>query len=127
MLMEMVIKDQDTLIEQSLCLKYCNRAVTHACKLEILQLILLMLSNNYREFSSKILSKIGKKKELLERKIGGKKSKIGSFLHAFKIMQGRRSATAHGVIAGDPEATLHINNKVTSMLLLFVTVYLYPA
>ena len=27
---------------------------------------------------SKILSKIGKKKELLERKIGGKKSKIGS-------------------------------------------------
>jgi len=31
---------------------------------------------------SKILSKIGKKKkELLERKIGGKKSKLGSALH----------------------------------------------
>ena len=29
---------------------------------------------------SKILSKIGKKKELLERNIGGKKSKIGSAL-----------------------------------------------
>jgi len=30
---------------------------------------------------SKILRKIGKKKELLERIIGGKKSKIGSGLH----------------------------------------------
>jgi len=30
---------------------------------------------------SKIFSKIGKKKELLERKIGGKKSKIGSALN----------------------------------------------
>jgi len=30
---------------------------------------------------SKILSKIGKKKESLERKIDGKKSKIGSALH----------------------------------------------
>ena len=36
--------DQDTLIAQSLCTKYSNRAVTHACKLEILQLILLKLS-----------------------------------------------------------------------------------
>ena len=32
-------KDRDTLIEQSLCTKYSNRAVTHTCKLEILQLI----------------------------------------------------------------------------------------
>ena len=40
----MVTKDQDTLIDQSLCTKYSNRAVTHACKLEMLQLILLMLS-----------------------------------------------------------------------------------
>ena len=40
----MVTKDRDTLIEQSLCTKYSNRAVTHVCKLEILQLILLMLS-----------------------------------------------------------------------------------
>ena len=40
----MVTKDQDTLIEQSLCAKYSNRAVKHVCKLEILQLILLKLS-----------------------------------------------------------------------------------
>ena len=32
-------KDRDTLIEQSLRTKYSNRAVTHTCKLEILQLI----------------------------------------------------------------------------------------
>ena len=31
MLMGMVTKDKDTLIEQSLCTKYSNRAVTHAC------------------------------------------------------------------------------------------------
>ena len=35
----MVTKDRDTLIEQSLRTKYSNRAVTHTCKLEILQLI----------------------------------------------------------------------------------------
>ena len=35
----MVTKDRDTLIEQSLGTKYSNRAVTHACKLDILKLI----------------------------------------------------------------------------------------
>ena len=38
---------------------------------------------------SKILSKIGKKKkELLERKIGGKKSKIGSDLYIYQLYIG---------------------------------------
>ena len=73
----MVTKDRDTLIEQSLCTKYSNKAVTHACKLEILQLIFTDAQQN-RKNPSKILSK--KIKELLERKIGGKKSKIGSSL-----------------------------------------------
>ena len=50
-------KDRDTLIEQSLCTKYSNRAVTHACKLEILQLIFTNAQQN-RKISSKILSKI---------------------------------------------------------------------
>ena len=52
----MVTKGRDILIEQSLCTKYSNRAVTHACKLEILQLILTDAQQN-----GKILSKIGKK------------------------------------------------------------------
>ena len=49
-------EDQDTLIEQSLCTKYSNRVVTHACKLEILQLIFADAQQN-----RKISSKIGKK------------------------------------------------------------------
>ena len=49
-------KDRDTLIEQSLYTNYSNRAVTHACKLEILQLIFTDAQQN-----RKILSKIGKK------------------------------------------------------------------
>ena len=53
-------KDRDTLIEQSLYTKYSNRVVTHACKLEILQLIFTDAQQN-RKISSKILSKIGKK------------------------------------------------------------------
>ena len=57
---EMVTKDRDTLIEQSLCTKYSNRAVTHACKLEILQLIFTDAQQN-RKNPSKILSKIGEK------------------------------------------------------------------
>ena len=56
----MVTKDRDTLIEQSLCTKYSNRAVTHACKLEILQLIFTDAQQN-RKNPSKILSKIGEK------------------------------------------------------------------
>ena len=52
-------KDQDTLIEQSLCTTYSNfnRA---ACNLEILQLIFTDAQQN-RKILSKILSKIGKK------------------------------------------------------------------
>ena len=50
----MVTKDRDTLIEQSLCMN-SNRAVTHACKLDILQLIFTDVQQN-----RKILSKIGK-------------------------------------------------------------------
>ena len=53
-------KDRDTLIEQSLCTKYSNRAVTYACKLEILQSIFTDVQQS-RKISSKILSKIGKK------------------------------------------------------------------
>ena len=69
-------KDRDTLMEQSLCTQFSNRAVTHACKLDILQLIFTDAQQN-RKISRKILSHIGKKiKELLERKIGRKKSKI---------------------------------------------------
>ena len=60
MLIGMTTKDRDTLIEQSLCTKYSNRAVTHACKLEILQLIFTDAQQN-RKISSKTLSKIGKK------------------------------------------------------------------
>ena len=56
----MVTKDRDTLIEQSLCSKYSNRAVTHVCKLEILQLIFTDAQQN-RKNLSKILSKIGEK------------------------------------------------------------------
>ena len=51
---------RNILIEQSLYTKYSNRAVTHACKLEILQLIFTNAKQN-KKFSSKILSKIGKK------------------------------------------------------------------
>ena len=57
---KMVTKVRDTLIEQSLRTKYSNRAVTHACKLEILQLIFTDAQQN-RKNLSKILSKIGKK------------------------------------------------------------------
>ena len=56
----MVTKDRDTLIEQSLCTKYSNRAVTHACKLEILQLSFTDAQQN-RKNPSKILSKIDEK------------------------------------------------------------------
>ena len=45
----MVTKDQDTLIEQSLCTKYSNRAVTHACKLEIQQLIFTDAQQNRKK------------------------------------------------------------------------------
>ena len=55
----MVTKDQDTLIEQSLCTKYSNRASTHAYKLEILQLIFTDAQQS-RKILSKILNKIGK-------------------------------------------------------------------
>ena len=53
-------KDRDALIEQSLCTKYSNGAVTHTCTLEILQLIFTDTQQN-RKISSKILSNIGKK------------------------------------------------------------------
>ena len=56
----LITKDRDTLMEQSLCTKYSNRAVTHACKLEILYLLFTDSQQN-RKISSKILSKIGKK------------------------------------------------------------------
>ena len=56
----MVTKDRDTLTEQSLCTKHSNRAVTHAFKLEILQLIFTNAQQN-RKSSSKILNKIGEK------------------------------------------------------------------
>ena len=46
MLIGMAARDSDTLIEQSLCTKYSNRAVTHACKLEILQLIFIDAQQN---------------------------------------------------------------------------------
>ena len=46
-----------------------NRAVTHVCKLEILQLIFIDAQQN-RKFLSKISSKIGKK-----YRIAGKKNK----------------------------------------------------
>ena len=49
-------EDRDTLIEQSLCTKYSNRAVTHACKLEIPQLIFTDAQQNLKKSS-----KIGKK------------------------------------------------------------------
>ena len=42
-------KDRDTLIEQSLCTKYPNRAVIHACKLEILQLIFTDAQKNFEQ------------------------------------------------------------------------------
>ena len=45
----MVTKDRDTLIEQSLRTKYSNRAVTHTCKLEILQLIFTDAQQNIEQ------------------------------------------------------------------------------
>ena len=68
----MVTKDRDTLIEQSLCTKYSNRAVTHACKLEILQLIFTDAQQN-RKNPSKILSKIGENKRIAGKKNRWKK------------------------------------------------------
>ena len=49
----MVTKDRYTLIEQSLCTKCSNRAVTHACKLDTLQLIFLMAMSKIEKFLAK--------------------------------------------------------------------------
>ena len=67
------------LSEGILCWLFVDPAYT--CKLEILQIIFIN-AQQYREISCKILSIIGKKKkELLERKIGRKQSKLGSSLN----------------------------------------------
>ena len=70
----MVSKDRDTLIKHSLCMKYSSRAVTHACKLEILQLIFTDAQQNRKILSKNIQQNREEIKELLERKIGGKKT-----------------------------------------------------
>ena len=68
----MVTKDRDTLIEQSLCMKCSNRAVTHACKLEMMQLIFTDAQQNRKNLSN-ILSKIGKNKRIAGKKNRWKK------------------------------------------------------
>ena len=60
MLIGMVTRDQNTLIEQSLHTKYSNKAVTDSCKLEILKLIFIDAQQN-RKIWSKISSKMGMK------------------------------------------------------------------
>ena len=69
----MVTKDRDIIIEQSLCTEYSKRAITHACRLEILQLIFTDTQQKIENFKQNIEQNRQDIKELLERKIGGKK------------------------------------------------------